>query len=113
MYAHGEGVPRDIVQAVKWYEKAAGQGDMEGQLVMGFMYESGDGAPQDYVRAYMWYSLAAASRKDDAATAREKDDAQELFIGLRNQVALLMTPAQIAEAKRLTQQCQAQQFKGC
>lgn len=104
MYAQGEGVPRDSVQAVKWYEKAAAQGDAEGQLAMGVAYENGVGVPRDYVRAYMWFNLAAA---------REKDDAQKFFIVNRDRVTLLMTPAQIAEAKRLTQQCQAQQFKGC
>ena len=104
MYAHGQGVPRDSVQAAKWYEKAAAQGDLEGQLVLGFSYETGFGVPQDYVRAYMWFNLAAAS---------ENDDVQKLFIINRTRVAPLMTPEQIAEAKRLTQQCQAQQFKGC
>lgn len=104
MYAHGEGVPRDTVQAAKWYEKAAAQGDTEGQLALGASYEYGFGVPQDYVRAYMWFNLAAA---------RLKDDAREFFIVNRNRVTLLMTPAQIAEAQRLSQQCQARQFKGC
>ncbi len=26
MYADGRGVPRDVEQAIKWYEKAAAQG---------------------------------------------------------------------------------------
>ena len=104
MYAHGQGVPRDSVQAAKWYEKAAAQGDLEGQLALGASYENGFGVPKDYVRAYMWFNLAAAS---------ENDDVQKLFIINRNRVTLLMTPDQIAEAKRLTQQCQAQGLKSC
>jgi hypothetical protein len=31
----------------------------------------------------------------------------------RDDVASRMTPTQIAEARRLPQQCQVQQFKGC
>jgi hypothetical protein len=31
----------------------------------------------------------------------------------RDRAAERMTSAQIAEAQKLTQQCQAQQFKGC
>lgn len=52
----------------------------------------------------MWFNLAAAS---------ENDDVQKLFIINRTRVTLLMTPDQIAEAKWLTQQCQAQGLKGC
>lgn len=104
LYEFGRGVPRDFVQTAKWYEKAAAQGDPDGQLAMGAAYENGVGVPQDYVRAYMWFNLALA---------RVKDDAQEFFIINRNHVTLLMPPAQIVDAKRLTQQCQARQFKGC
>jgi len=31
----------------------------------------------------------------------------------RDKVVMEMTPPQLAEAQRLAQQCQAQQFKGC
>ena len=38
---------------------------------------------------------------------------QKLAAEYRDRVAYRMTPEQIAETSRLTQQCQAQQFKGC
>ena len=41
------------------------------------------------------------------------DNEQKFEGGNRDKVAGLMTSAQIAEAQRLAQRCQAQQFKGC
>jgi uncharacterized protein len=31
MYAHGEGVPQDYAEAVKWFRRAAEQGDAHAQ----------------------------------------------------------------------------------
>jgi hypothetical protein len=44
---------------------------------------------------------------------RTGSDLQRSATNNRDKIARRMTPAQIAEAKRLTQQCQARQFKGC
>ena len=68
------------------------------------MYENGEGVPEDRVRAYMWFSLAVEHWTDNP---------QEFAADNRDRVAGRMTPAQIAEDQRLTQQCQAQQLKGC
>jgi hypothetical protein len=103
-YKHGEGVPKDYVTARGWYEKAAAQGDATAQLILGVLYADGLGVPQDYVRAYMWFDLAAA---------HPRGDVQKSAADKRDKFGRFMTPAQIAEAQRLSQQCQAQQFKGC
>ena len=73
------------------------------QLKLGVMHVRGEGVPQDYVRAYMWDSLAAAHSTGDAQKSRAEN---------RDEIAGRMTPAQLAEAQRLSQQCQAQQFMG-
>ncbi len=52
------------------------------------MYANGQGVPQDYVQAHMWLNLAGAQGNKVAAKNRDI-------------VAKLMTPAQLAEAKRL------------
>ena len=104
LYANGQGVPQDYVQARQWYEKAAAQGDALAQNNLAELYYAGLGVPQDNVRAYMWVNLAAAHM-----TGEEQKQAAEN----RDDVARRMTPAQIAEAQRLSQQCQTQQFKGC
>jgi TPR repeat protein len=91
-----------------WHTKAA-QGDAWAQVYLGVLYTVGHRVPQDNVRAYMWFSLAATGH----ASAHFTDDDQRLAVSNRALIARIMTPAQIAEAQRLTQQCQARQFKGC
>ena len=59
MYANGEGVPKDFVEAVKWYRLAAEQGVAYAQYNLGYMYSSGEGVPKDFVEAVKWYRLAA------------------------------------------------------
>jgi hypothetical protein len=105
MYAHGGwGVPQDYTMARGWYEKAAVQGYAMAQYNLGALYFYGQGVPQNDVKTYMLWSLAAV---------RFVGDLQKQAAEYRDKVASRMTPAQIEEAQRLAQQCQAQQFKGC
>lgn len=103
MYAEGQDVPQDSAQAREWFEKAAAQGHAMAQVNLGILYARGYGVPKDDVQAYMWLSLAAAYLTGDD---------QKLATDNRDIVAHRMTPAKIAAAQRLTQQCQTQQFKG-
>jgi hypothetical protein len=105
LYEKGDGVPRNYAEATKWYEKAAAQGDADAQFSLGLLYASGDGVPQDDVRAYMWFNLAVAhsTGNKQKSTATQRDGA----------LTRRMTPAKIAEAQRLSQQCQSQHFKDC
>ncbi len=41
MYAHGNGVPKDAVEAVQWYQKAAEQGHASAQNNLGWAYDHG------------------------------------------------------------------------
>ncbi len=59
VYSHGEGVSQDYAEAVKWYHKAAEQGEADSQNSLGFMYFEGQGLPQDYNQAIKWYRAAA------------------------------------------------------
>jgi TPR repeat protein len=81
---------QDHAEAVKWYRRAAEQGNADAQATLGFRYERGQGVPQDYVLADMWLSLAAAKGYQCA----DKCDA----------LAAKMTPEQIAEAQRLARE---------
>jgi TPR repeat protein len=103
-FGKGQGVPTDYAIARQWFEKAAAQGLAEAQLNLGALYANGRGVPQNDKWAYMWHSLAAPHLTGDA---------QKLAVGNRDKIARRMTPAQIAEAQQLAQQCQSQQFKGC
>ena len=59
MYEHGQGVPQDYSEAVKWFRKAADQGYANAQFNLGVMYDMGQGVPQDYAAALLWYRKAA------------------------------------------------------
>jgi TPR repeat protein len=48
MYAHGQGLPQDYAEAVKWYRKAADQGYEPAQELLGVAYANGQGVPQGF-----------------------------------------------------------------
>lgn len=89
MNARGEGRPRDLAAAARWFEQAARQGHGHSQFILGHMYARGEGVPADRARAHMWFSAATATGWWKAREAREK------------LVDAGMTPAEIAEAARL------------
>lgn len=60
-YLTGRGVPRNLVLAAKWYEKAAGAGNVLAQSQIAIFYEYGIGVRADLARAFHWYQLASAS----------------------------------------------------
>ncbi|MDA0238165.1 MAG: hypothetical protein O3B03_06590, partial [Proteobacteria bacterium] len=43
--------PQDDAKAVKWYRRAAEQGNAKAQYNLGLMYDNGQGVPQDYQEA--------------------------------------------------------------
>jgi hypothetical protein len=55
MYLYGRGVLQDYAEALRWYRKAADQGDAKGQNAVALMYENGEGVPQEYAEALRWY----------------------------------------------------------
>ncbi|NKB84993.1 tetratricopeptide repeat protein [Haemophilus influenzae] len=57
--ADGRGVKQDGVEAVKWFRKAAEQGNAEAQNGLGMMYKGRLGVKQDYFKAVKWYRKAA------------------------------------------------------
>jgi TPR repeat protein len=59
LYGTGNGVPKDLTQAVQWFQKAAAQGDPRGCAGLGRAYEKGlGGMPQDRDKAIEWYRKA-------------------------------------------------------
>ena len=89
MYAFGEGVPKDDVQSVYWYDLAAKQGNVIAQLYLGVMYDAGRGVQQDYVKAYAWIRLSGIQGNIHAKVYIES------LVGK-------MTPPQIAEARLMS-----------
>ena len=58
-YAEGEGLAKDINEAINWYRKAAEQGIVEAQENLGYLYLKGDRVPKDRTEAAKWYRKAA------------------------------------------------------
>ena len=73
---------------MKWFRRAADQGDAPGQLATGVAYMGGQGVPKDHVEAYMWVNLAIAGGVKGA----EKK--------IRDSLRELMTPVQVSEAEQ-------------
>ena len=71
MFAAGEGVPLDYVEAAHWYLLAAKRGIANAQLSLGLLYSRGQGVIQNMEIAYQWTSIAAAQGAQDAIEARD------------------------------------------
>ena len=91
MYRNGQGVPANSVEAFKWYQRAANQGLAKAQVKLGLMYAKGDGVERNLILAHAWFDLAARQGDEKAAMARDL-------------IAKDMSPAQVAEARKLAQE---------
>lgn len=60
LYATGEGVARDLGQALPLFRAAAEQGEPYAQFALGYVYEHGLGVAPEPVAALRWYRAAAA-----------------------------------------------------
>ena len=58
-YENGEGVVKNMCEAVSWYTKAANQGNEDAQNSLGYCYEYGEGVGKDLREAVSWYTRAA------------------------------------------------------
>jgi TPR repeat protein len=116
-------------EAMKWYRKAADQGDADSQYSIGAMYDHGWGVKQDYAEALKWFRKAGDQeyvpaldylgtmyrdghgvKQDNVqaymcfslAVAKSKSERGAQFLAQdRDGIAAKMTPQQIAESKRL------------
>jgi TPR repeat protein len=59
MYLHGRSVPQNYKLAMKWYLKAAMQGNAEAEFNIGALYYDGLGTPKDESKAIAWWVKAA------------------------------------------------------
>lgn len=78
MYLLGrDGVEKDDKQAAVWMEKAANQGLIEAQVVMGAMYDRGLGMEANRDRATQWYEKAAAKGHGTSLAILGRNDAAQ------------------------------------
>jgi localization factor PodJL len=59
MYEVGDGLPKDLPESKRWYQKSAEKDFKQSQTKLGEFYAKGIGMEQpDLIEAYTWYSLA-------------------------------------------------------
>lgn len=56
IHYHGDGVPQDYREALRWYRQAAGQGDKVAQFQIGLMFQNGEGVEADAAEAHRWFT---------------------------------------------------------
>jgi uncharacterized protein len=79
-YEQGEGVPKNNVEAVRWYAKSAAAGNPTAQKNLGQMYENGQGTAENWPLAAQWYQKSANQANADGEFALGR--AYEFGIGI-------------------------------
>ena len=100
MYSFGLGVVPNYQPAIKWYTLAAEQGNALAQYNLGRLYYLGKGVPENLIYAHMWAKQSSSN-------------GFELDTEFTELLTELMTENQIAEARRLGNECVIKKYKGC
>ena len=90
-YQYGLGLPKNYVEAARWYFCAAEQGEPSAQFFLGQLYDRGQGVPEDPVEAAKWLDLAAAQAPGDR---------REYWATMRDEIDGKMTLDELAEGRR-------------
>lgn len=67
MYRQGNGVAKNMANAVHWYHQAAEQGNVLAQYNLGWMYDVGDEIEPNVEKMLKWYRQAAEKGNQHAA----------------------------------------------
>lgn len=59
IYSKGQGVTKDVAEAVKWLTKAAEQGNAEAQMKLGGIHIGGRGVKKSSSEGAKWFTMAA------------------------------------------------------
>ena len=59
MYNNGQGITKRNLGALRWYCKAADQGNVMAQCALSLMCAKGQGVPHSYKWALAWFRKAA------------------------------------------------------
>jgi len=81
-YYYGEEMPKNDVEAAKWFRVAAERGCTRAQCWLGYFYTCGRGLPEDRKEAARWYGKPGAARWLRKA-AESQDPTAQLSLGCR------------------------------
>ena len=98
LYSTGDGVPHDPRTAIKWFRKAAEQGDGFGQLMLATKYLEGDGLARDPVKGWAWAILAAEAAADGEGVPPPGTSVDDLCKTFEKE----LTPAEVKQVEQLT-----------
>jgi len=62
MYENGQGVPKDAMQAFRYYERSANLGNVSGQYNLGRLYDQGVNGSRNAYQAVNWLKKAAGQK---------------------------------------------------
>lgn len=96
-YYEGSGVPKNYPEAMKWFLKAANQGNADAAAMLGMMYEAGEGVASDSAEALKWYRIAA---KKGNKTAQARVEALEAAQQATAEIAVLDTEMTALEKEK-------------
>lgn len=96
LYDMGLGVPKDKFTATSLYKKAAEFGDPSAMLNLGISYSNGGGIEKNSVQAFKWLDCARYYTQTS-----NNMKIKWAVRGALDELTKTMTPAQIAEGKRL------------
>jgi hypothetical protein len=64
LYQNGQGVPRDLAEALRWYKLAADQEESSALNNLGVLYSRGLGVQQDHAQAVKWFMRSSEAGND-------------------------------------------------
>jgi uncharacterized protein len=104
-YQFGEGQPRDIREALRWFQAAAAQGNSEAAYTMGVLAYNGktlgDDVEQSDISAWVWFRVAQEEGYPDAAEAvlHSEDELSKIkLVGAHERLAALFINGKVAPA---------------
>ena len=98
-YLGHKSFPQNYKNALKWFTKAAKQGDSDSQMLLGLIYEKGQGVLIDYRLAYMWMNLGGYNGYGSS-------DHMDRLIKK-------MVPADISRAQKMSKRCLKSNYTDC
>ncbi len=93
MHHYGHGVPRNQIEAIKWFRQSASHGNIPARQYLGIMYQKGEGVEKDLVTSHMWHSLFSR----DAPNDRDRGYTKETLTKIERK----LSEAQLAQAKKM------------
>jgi TPR repeat protein len=98
-YLGHKSFPQNYKNALKWFTKAAKQGDSDSQMLLGLMYEKAQGVLIDYRLAYMWMNLGGYN---GYGSSHHMD-----------RLIKKMVPADISRAQKMSKRCLKSNYTDC